>query len=124
MNRRKFIQNTGNAAIVASIVPTELLGENSWDNELIERLSRRNDELIDSILDKQQNDESKPFYGGFPNDHLIFPVGVAAGYISRMISGLVWRGSKHFRIKKVAAAATRAMDFVLHQQHDDGCQTK
>lgn len=122
MNRRNFIRQSGNATFFAAMMSSTVAGfePQESDSELVEIFTAQNDLLIDSILVKQQLDESRPFHGGFPNEYMIFHVGTCAWYINRMMCGFVWPGSRYFQDKEVAEAIAIAMKFVKGQQHDDG----
>ena len=111
MQRRQFLQGLATSGLLSSVgVSQEAANDTvasdvgrSWSAEqLMSVWRRKQDQLVDTYVGKQNLDPRSPFLGGFPSQYQIYHVGAAAQYCLSMVAAFVDPKSVHHHSERIA----------------------
>lgn len=124
-DRRRFLQNSMlvTAGIAASpAIHTSIASTNTQSeaDELLQKLSSLNDDLVDDLLTQQISKDGDRWDGGLANAYEIPNVHSTNSFIIRVGSAYACKYSKYYQSKALELPLQRAMKCMLNNQHEDG----
>ena len=120
--RRDFIKNSGLAFSLMALNSNFLMAneDNGMGDELLEKLSSINDEIIESLLLKQISDPLGRWDGGVKDIYEVPHAHATMNFVIKLSSAYASPFSKFYLSNRLRKAITKAMKCIVLVQHDDG----
>ncbi|MFT7035885.1 MAG: hypothetical protein ACJA2S_004409 [Cyclobacteriaceae bacterium] len=124
-NRRKFIKQTSAAAAGISMFPTLSWAESvnlkeKGANEILEKLSVLNDDLVSTLLKDQRTIPGDRWDGGVVNRFDLLNEHSTAWFIVRLGSSYISEYSAYYKSEALEKPIEAALTCLLNVQHEDG----
>ena len=122
MERRKFVKTTGGIALSMPLVPMVGLSNNgeATSDSVLKALVKVNDEKVQGWLTSQLLDENHRWFGGSPNRYGIPNATTTTSMVRCLSCALVSPGSDYYGSEELIMAITRATNYLLNVQYEDG----
>nr|WKN38965.1 hypothetical protein K4G66_09650 [Tunicatimonas sp. TK19036] len=124
MKRRLFLQHFGATACLLPLTSTILSASPSNlaadIQTLLDSFVKHNDEVIKSLLERQETDEKHALFGGVTDGYDIHNPQSTVGLLQRHIGGFVAPASQYYRAESILESMLHASEYLLNVQHPDG----
>ena len=126
MKRRTFLQSLGTTACLTPLagsyayafapasIPSDEL------DQLLKRFVKRNDEVVENLLERQEKNKQHPWAGGVVDHHGIYTPQNTVGLLQRASCAYVSEGSRYYHNTSLHQPLLMASQYLLRAQHPDG----
>ncbi len=124
MKRRTFLQNLGATACLSPIAssydfPPIVFASNELD-QLLDQFVKRNDKVVQNLLERQEKDQRHPWAGGVINAYGIHTPQSTVGLLQRASCAYISEGSRFYHNASLNQPMLMATQYLLRAQHPDG----
>ncbi|GJM27842.1 MAG: hypothetical protein DHS20C17_04770 [Cyclobacteriaceae bacterium] len=124
MQRRHFVKSVSNAAIIGPWLPASNLFSKQYvrfqNDQLVSQLIEINDSKVATRLDTQITDKDHRWYGGSPNQYGIPNAASSCALIQDLSCAYTSPTSAYFQSERLIDSITRATEYLLAIQYEDG----
>ncbi len=128
MKRRHFIKFAGATTLSPALIhgmiylDKTMMSKNrrTKNNGIYNRLVAANDALILDLVEKQELDQSHPWFGGVPNNYGIHTAHESARFIRILTCAFSSPESNYYGQGELVKRMEWAAQYLLNSQHDDG----
>ncbi len=122
--RRDFLKQTGLAATAFALAPSITFSQFSNPvlsrDQILERITKVNDRIIQDALSKQIDKPGDRWHGGFMNEFEMAHAHFLRSNFTRISNSFISPFSEYYLSDQLHESLNRALSCLLNVQHDDG----